>query len=161
MNQSRSTRVSAARKALFYGGYLLQAAGALAFVALFFRYDAASRPSGIRSLVLQVVAGFALLFLGALCRRLGIRGLAGSLLILDPPKAREDLAPWTRAAGGMVGDAISAAKEGMDAAAAKRPRCPRCGAFNEERARYCNQCAAALDGSGSAPTGVPAQGGEP
>ncbi len=161
MTQPGRARVSAARKALFYGGYVLQAAGALAFVAIFFRIDAASRPSGIRSLLLQVVAGFALIFLGGLFRRLGIRGLAGSLLILDPPKARQDLAPWARAAGGMVGDAISAAKEGMEPAAASRPRCPHCGAPNERGARYCNQCAGQLDGSAPAPAGGPPQAGGP
>ena len=37
------------------------------------------------------------------------RGLAGSGVVLDPEKARTDVEPWTRMAGGMVGDALDEA----------------------------------------------------
>ena len=34
------------------------------------------------------------------------RGLAGSGVVLDPEKAREDVEPWSRMAGGVVKDAL-------------------------------------------------------
>ena len=40
---------------------------------------------------------------------LGRRGLAGSGAILDPGRARTDLEPWSRMAGGMAKDALDEA----------------------------------------------------
>lgn len=40
---------------------------------------------------------------------IGRAGLAGSGVVLDPQRAREDLEPWSRMAGGMVKDTLDEA----------------------------------------------------
>jgi hypothetical protein len=69
--------------------------------------------------------------------------------VLDPEKAREDVEPWSRMAGGMIDDAVSeievAKKLGERADSPKvKVRCRKCQALNDEEARFCNQCAAPL-----------------
>jgi hypothetical protein len=113
-----------------------------------------ARPSGIRSAIVRALIGLALIPSGLGLRRIGIRGLAGSLVILDPPRAKEDLEPWSRAAGGLVDAALSEvdlAREAAGRLAAKaevRVRCPGCGALNDEKARFCDQCGKPLGPGG-------------
>jgi hypothetical protein len=151
-------QVSAGRKIAFYGGYLSFALGILLFLSaplsMFSVFSAFSpaapfSPGGLLGIFLRAVAGMGLMVLGAFLRRIGILGLAGSVTTLDPPKARRDLEPWSRAAGGLVGDALSEVGTARGTAAGAAPekvmvRCPRCKALNEEGARFCNQCAAQL-----------------
>ncbi len=87
--------------------------------------------------------GIILIGAGTFVMNLGARGAAGSGLVLDPEKAREDLTPYTKAAGGMLKDAL----EEIDLPSAKsgekevvRVRCIHCRALNEEDARFCKNC---------------------
>jgi len=64
-------------------------------------FDAQMSSSAIRA-----VGGMVLIIAGAVIRGIGVRGLAGSGVILDPKKAREDVEPWARMAGGIVKDAV-------------------------------------------------------
>ncbi len=87
--------------------------------------------------------GFILISAGTFVMNLGARGAAGSGLVLDPEKAREDLTPYTKAAGGMLKDAL----EEIDLPSTKsgekevvRVRCIHCRALNEEDARFCKNC---------------------
>lgn len=43
-----------------------------------------------------------LMLIGNLMRSVGLKGTAGSGLILSPNKAREDYKPWTKMAGGCL-----------------------------------------------------------
>jgi len=140
-------QVSAGRKLTFYCGYLSMAAGAVFIVSIFFSGLDPFTWSRVRALVLRVVLGVGCFLMGLLLRKIGIRGLAGSVVILSPPGAREDLEPWSRAAGGLVNAALSEVEavkkisgglaEGKEAI---RVRCRSCRALNDEEARYCSQC---------------------
>jgi hypothetical protein len=54
--------------------------------------------------------GAALIVVGALVRRTGSHGLAGSGIVLDPQRAREDVRPWSRMQGGVLRDTLDAAR---------------------------------------------------
>jgi zinc ribbon protein len=142
-------QVSLGRKIAFYFGYVLMAVGILLFVSLFL-VEFSMTPGRLGSLALRCLGGFAFLILGFSLRRIAIRGLAGSLLLLDPPRARDDLEPWSRAAGGLLDAALSEVKAVEDAvrrtepAVAARRRCPRCESPNDADARYCKRCGAEL-----------------
>jgi hypothetical protein len=47
--------------------------------------------------------------IGGILMNIGARGAAGSGLVLDPEKARQDLEPWSRMGGGIVPGAHSGA----------------------------------------------------
>lgn len=64
------------------------------------------------------LGGTALIIVGAFIRRTGSHGLAGSGLVLDPQKAREDVKPWSQMQGGVLRDTIDAAGFG---GAVRRP----------------------------------------
>ena len=74
---------------------------------------------------------------------IGARGAAGSGLILDPEKAREDLNPYTSAAGGMINDALKEVEilnpksDGKDLI---KVRCQSCKELNDEDAKFCKNC---------------------
>ena len=94
-------QVSSGRKLCFYLGYLSWAVAAamVLWIALGpFHYTWSS----VRSVAWRAGAALGLAVLGLFLRRIAIRGLAGSLVVLDPPRAREDLEPWSRAAGGLI-----------------------------------------------------------
>jgi len=137
------------RKLVFYGGYLFMAGGLVLCLAAAIPVLSGSlsfTPGFLFSLFVRALAGMALVGLGLFLRRLGILGPAGSVLVLDAQRARADLEPWSRAAGGLLDAALSE----VDAKRlAGRPpeilvRCPRCGALNDEAARYCDQCGGRL-----------------
>ena len=144
--------ISPGRKALYYTGLGLTALGILLFLIGFVSGIASfGEPLGMMdglpgSFALPFV-GIALAMAGGVMQHIGARGLAGSGLVLDPEKAREDLGPYAHAAGGMVRDAVKGFRE----AAGEQPprevikvRCPACRALNEETAKFCGQCGQAL-----------------
>ena len=78
-------------------------------------------------------------------RNLAARGTAGSGLVLDPEKAREDLKPWTGMAGGMVKDVLDEAdikigSGGSEPEKVVMIRCRECGKLNEEDSKFCQEC---------------------
>jgi ribosomal protein L40E len=74
----------------------------------------------------------------------GQRGLAGSGIVLDPNQARDDLKPWSQMAGGMLDDALSQSETVSKITHQKEEvikiRCQKCGALNDEDAKYCDEC---------------------
>jgi hypothetical protein len=142
-------QVSTGRKVAFYLGYLsmVAAVGIIVWIAAGpWSWNWAS----VRGTGLLALTAVACLVLGLLLRKIGIRGLAGSLVILDPPRARADLEPWSRAAGGLVDAALSEAGTLKEIAASAsnagragpevKVRCPSCKALNDEKGRFCGQC---------------------
>jgi hypothetical protein len=92
-----------------------------------------------------------LMVVGGILMSVGARGAAGSGLVLDPSRARQDLEPWSRMGGGMVQDALSevnVVRKIEEGAAHPQPqvkiRCRKCQALNDETAKFCNQCGAPL-----------------
>ncbi len=157
--------ISQERKYLYYGGMGCTGLGVLLFLSTFVsgcmnfgNFD--NFQGRVQGEMTRATLGMALLIGGGVLMRIGAHGLAGSGVVLDPEKARKDLEPWNRAAGGMANDAleeVDLAKklvkkldEPAAPAAAPPPppvvkvRCRACSALNDEAAKFCSQCAAAM-----------------
>jgi hypothetical protein len=75
----------------------------------------------VRSAGLRAVAGMAMFMAGGVLMGIGRAGLAGSGVVLDPQRAREDLEPWSRMAGGMVKDTLDEAGISIGSAGRSEP----------------------------------------
>ena len=165
--------ISSERKAMYYGGMALIATGLLVFVSGFFAGPSVHRPDapkpgdpdfwersqkqhdefgqGMNAVMIRSLCGMGLMIVGGILMHIGARGTAGSGLVLNPRKAREDLEPWARMGGGMVQDALSEVEvarkleEKLDQPPPQiKVRCRKCQALNDENARFCNQCGSAV-----------------
>ena len=143
-------QISAQRKTLYYAGNAITGVGVLLFLSVFvsgFRFMSTEGMAifgGPPAFIMRGVIGFILILLGQVLANIGKKGLAGSGLLLDPEKAREDLNPYTHMAGGMVKDAVEGFREAdggaADTAALIKVRCRHCRALNPEDASFCNKC---------------------
>src|SRR5262245_37279970 len=127
MPDEPNRQISPERKAAYYGGMACIVLGLLLFLSTFLAIgdDPAppANPSGnfdqffeesrrahdragerMQSAMARSIGGMVLIFVGLFLMNVGRRGLAGAGVLLDPQKAREDLEPWNRAAGGMAND---------------------------------------------------------
>ena len=88
----------------------------------------------------------ALLIVGGIVRGIGARGLAGSGVILDPEKAREELEPYSRMAGGMAKDLLEEANINIGGEPTKviMVKCRSCAELNQESAKFCQECGVKL-----------------
>jgi hypothetical protein len=143
-------KLSNQRKATYYIGMGMTILGFLLFISMFFSiagmmnrpvFGSSSMPSFSRPII-----GMLFMIGGQFLMRLGARGAAGSGMILDPDRAREDFKPYTEAAGGMINDVIenidsihhpSEPSEGKDII---KVRCLSCGTLNDEDAKFCKSC---------------------
>jgi hypothetical protein len=139
--------ISEGRKTAYYLGAVLMVIGGLLFASIFITTalhfgDFTHFFSDAKSCMLRGIVGMGLLVVGAIIRGIGARGLAGSGVVLDPEKAREDLAPYSRMAGGMVKDALDEAQ--IDLGGTKEKivmiKCQACGKLNEEDSKFCQEC---------------------
>ncbi|HPS03215.1 MAG TPA: zinc ribbon domain-containing protein [Candidatus Sumerlaeota bacterium] len=96
----------------------------------------------MHSTMLRAMGGMVLLIVGGIIRQVGATGLAGSGVILDPDKARQDLEPYSRMAGGMVKDALNEAELHLGGSPQRviMIKCPACGKLNEEDSKFCQEC---------------------
>lgn len=146
--QQKRTTISKNRKLVYYLGMGLSGIGLVLFLSVF--VSIASRvsspafdmPDGAP--MLRGIIGFILILIGQAVATVAKRGLAGSGVLLDPKKAREDLAPYTHMAGGMVKDVVEGFRE-VEGDEKKAPpqvmlRCRSCETLNPEDAKYCKQC---------------------
>lgn len=154
--------ISDGRKTLYYAGMGCMALGFLLFFSTFVTGCAnfgnfENFEGRVRGEMARALGGMFLLIVGGAMMNVGRAGLAGSGVVLDPQKARKDLEPWNRAAGGMANDALDEvdlakklAKKLDEPAPAAPPepvvkvRCRGCSALNDEHAKFCNQCGAAV-----------------
>lgn len=159
-------QISERRKAAYYVGFGLTGLGILVFLIFMVRMvgggnDAAKwtksghmlAPPPPPSLVLPVL-GMVLIAAGTVLRKVGARGLAGSGVVLDPERARDELEPYSRMAGGMLKDAIDETGlelGGQRAEANDEPpavvvkiKCRDCGQLNEEGSKFCQECGVAM-----------------
>jgi hypothetical protein len=102
------------RKGLYFLGMSLIAIGIVFFLTTFVSaLRGMNNPmgpvGGIGNLGISSLVGIIMIGIGGVLMRVGARGVAGSGLLLDPKRARRDLEPWSRAAGGMVQDALDEA----------------------------------------------------
>ncbi len=103
--------VSDGRKGIFVVGQIISVLGFLTFGSVFVttalnfgNFD--DFDGQARSFALRGIVGMAMMIAGGVLMGIGKAGLAGSGVVLDPERAREDLEPWSRMAGGMVKDAL-------------------------------------------------------
>lgn len=143
-----SRQVSAGRRTTFYLGTFIMVVGGLVFASLFVTLAlivgwGSDPETVIPSFVFRMILAAVLLVTGGALRAVGARGLAGSGVVLDPERARRDLEPYARMAGGMVKDALDEAQVKAGTAESQRVvmvRCLSCGRLNEEDSKFCQEC---------------------
>lgn len=134
-------QVSEGRKTLYYIGMALMVLGVVLFISVFFTMmnaDPFSPPTFSAPII-----GFVLIIIGSVLMGIGRMGLAGSGVVLDPVKAREDLEPYARMGGGMISDALEEV-DALRPSEVIKIRCPNCQALNDENDRFCGSCGQAL-----------------
>lgn len=142
-----SEQISAERKTAYYLGAVLMGIGGLLFFSVFITGamnfgNFTNFQADVRSSIFRALGGMALLVLGGTLRGIGARGLAGSGVVLDPQKARQELEPYSRMAGGMVKDALDEANLNLGGKPQQvvMIKCPACGKLNEVDSKFCQEC---------------------
>jgi hypothetical protein len=108
-------QISPERKGAYYFGMALIVVGFLSFASTFFSFASQFGHPGRdferfgSSVMMRGVIGVALIGMGGFLMKMGRVGMAGSGILLDPERAREDVEPWSRMAGGVVKDALDEA----------------------------------------------------
>jgi hypothetical protein len=148
-------QISEGRKNLYNAGLVVMIIGGCLFALPFLTIPIAMITSlggggllkGIISVPISFIGafiGFGLIAAGSAMRRVAACGTAGSGLVLDPEKAREDLNPWTGMAGGMVKDVLKEADIKIGSGNIEPPkvviRCSHCKKLNEEDSKFCQEC---------------------
>ena len=96
-----------------------------------------------KSMETRALTGIVLIVVGGIVMGIGARGAAGSGLVLDPKKAREDLEPFTRMGGGMLKDALDEADINLGKSSSEKVimiKCRNCQKLNEEDSKFCQEC---------------------
>jgi hypothetical protein len=139
--------VSPERKAAYYLGTAFQVVGLLLFLSVFVTGamhfgDSSHFDAEVKSSAFRAFGGMVVAIVGGMIRKVGARGLAGSGVVLDPERARHDLEPYSRLAGGMAKDALDEAGVSFSARPTEvvKLRCRACGALNEEDSKFCQEC---------------------
>ena len=150
-----SKKISTERKTAYYLGIAITGLGFLIFLSFFLSaagvvgnggpgnfprgFSGTPRPS-----FGTPVIGITMIIVGQFISKVGARGLAGSGILLDPKKAREDLEPYSRMGGGMVKDALeeSGVPEMLQGSGEAKImiRCRACEKLNEEDSNFCQEC---------------------
>jgi F0F1-type ATP synthase membrane subunit c/vacuolar-type H+-ATPase subunit K len=140
-------KISEERKSAYYIGMGLTVVGVLLFASTFVTFamrfgDFSNFESNAKSEMFRALGGMALMIVGGIISGIGAGGLAGSGVVLDPDKARQDLEPYSRMAGGMLKDALEEANVNLGGRPEKviMIKCPSCGRLNGEDAKFCQEC---------------------
>jgi len=142
-----SKELSNNRKLLYYAGNLISLLGLLSFISVFFTAflsDPFEMMSSSYNPMAPALIGFFLIILGQFISNIGLKGKAGSGLILDPKQAREDLKPYSSQVGGMINDALEEIDLKNNPKEIIKIRCRSCNVLNEEDARFCKKCGSTL-----------------
>ncbi len=132
-------KISEERKAAYYIGIGLSVLGFLLFFSTCFL--SVNDPRSVDPS--RMVFGIVLVFVGSIISKVGSRGLAGSGVILDPDKAKEELEPYSRMAGGMLKDVMEEADIKVGGSEPEKIimiKCRSCGKLNNEDAKFCQEC---------------------
>lgn len=147
-----SNKISNERKALYYIGLGLIVLGVILFFSSFFAVNDGFDPffaPGMPSFFKRALIGMICMIVGSILMNIGAKGAAGSGLILDPDKARDDLKPYTSAAGGMINDVIEnidivkdkkLINENKEVQQIVKIKCRNCGELNDEDSKFCKSC---------------------
>ncbi|MCR2043027.1 zinc ribbon domain-containing protein [Anaerosalibacter massiliensis] len=144
-----SNKISKKRKAIYYIGLVLIIIGIILFISNFFIDIESDFVEGPSSFIRRPLIGMVFITIGNILMSIGAKGTAGSGLILDPEKAREDLKPYSAAKGRMINDTIENIDMAKDMAESKgesqvkeiiKIKCKNCGTLNDEDAIFCKSC---------------------
>ncbi|HNY85615.1 MAG TPA: SHOCT domain-containing protein [Candidatus Hydrogenedentes bacterium] len=107
----KKQNISPERKAVYYIGLTLMFLGFLSVGSSFVSFithfgDFRHMEAIVKSVMVRGFVGVGMVMVGMVLAGIGSRGLAGSGLVLDPQRAREDVEPWARMAGGVIKDAV-------------------------------------------------------
>ena len=141
-------KISEGRKTAYYVGMALAIIGGISFASVFLSFilnfgDFENFESQAKSMAARAFGGMALIIAGAVVMSIGARGAAGSGLVLDPDKARDDLEPFSRMAGGMVKDVLDEADINFGGGSPEKVimiKCRNCEKLNEEDSKFCQEC---------------------
>jgi len=142
-------KITKERKITYYIGMVMMVIGFMLFISVFFLVIGfmGADPFAAGNMAFgNAPIGMLLMIAGSFVMRIGARGTAGSGLVLDPEKAREDSKPFSEAAGGIISDVIGNADALDDLSRASKEkeiikiRCRSCGALNDEDAKFCKAC---------------------
>lgn len=145
MEENNKRKISAQRKGLYYLGMAVMIIGFILFFSVFFEGfsdDFMTDDNGM-GFMKNGIIGFIMIAVGTVIMSIGARGAAGSGLILDPEKAREDLNPYTSVAGEILNDALKEVdilKSKMAETGLIKVRCLSCRELNDEDAKFCKSC---------------------
>lgn len=142
-------KITKQRKAIYYIGLGMTVLGFILFISVFFSvamfmngpFGASREPAFMNS-----VLGMVLMIAGSVVLRIGAQGAAGSGILLDPEKAREDLKPFNEAKGGMINDVLSNIDvvdnftKSNEEKEVIKIRCRNCHSLNDEDAKFCKNC---------------------
>ena len=143
------SKISKERKITYYIGMGMVVLGFILFISTFFLFAIAMK-TGEPPTFIYAVVGMVLMITGSVVSGIGAKGSAGSGLLLDPEQAREDLKPFNEAKGGMINDVISNidAIENITNPQSQKEvvkiRCRKCNTLNDEDAKFCKSCGAAI-----------------
>lgn len=91
------------RKTLYYFGMILSIIGIILFLS---NFVAIFTGNIFNFNPIVPLVGFFMIAIGQIIRIIGAKGIAGSGIILDPEKAREDVKPYSKAMGGVIDDVM-------------------------------------------------------
>ena len=145
-----SNKISNERKTMYYIGLGLTVLGGILFISSFFTaFNDFNNPGidlGMPSFFLRALIGMICMIVGSILMNVGAKGKAGSGLLLDPDKAREDLKPFSSAKGKMIND-MAEEVDFLKNKGEKSPqeekikiRCRECRGLNDEDAKFCKNC---------------------
>jgi len=144
------TKITTERKITYYIGIGMIVLGFILFISVFFQVSSLMNDP-LRGLDSQPpfsnsMLGMILIIAGGIVTNIGAKGAAGSGILLDPEKAREDLKPFNEAKGEMINDVISNidAVEKITKVHEEKEvikiKCRNCGSLNDEDAKFCKSC---------------------
>lgn len=143
-----SSKISNERKAIYYIGIALIVIGVMLFMSSFFVTRDISFSMEPPNFFKRAVLGMICMIVGSVLAGIGRSGVAGSGLLLDPEKAREDLKPFNESKGKEINDVI----ENIDVFKTMnlnskektveiiKIKCRECGELNDEDAKFCKKC---------------------
>ncbi len=159
---SNDRKIPEERTALYYLGNILIVVGFLLFVSVFIQiaslvssgpsfpsvhspFDPVTQPQrSNQPNIMVALAGMGLVLAGGICRSIGVGGLTGSGILLDPERQREEMKPWSKMTGGMISDTLEEVDvlKAPPATSSKvvMVRCRACRTLNDENAKFCDQC---------------------
>lgn len=142
-------KITKQRKVTYYFGIGMMVIGFLLFISVFFdtaRFMNDPFAYERQSSFTSPIIGMIIMMAGTAIMNIGAKGAAGSGLLLDPEKAKEDLKPFNEAKGKMINDVVSNIDiidnivKFHEEKEVIKIKCRSCGSLNDEDAKFCKSC---------------------